>query len=248
MRQEITLTPIGIVESAFNENTLAEEMRAHTSRIVINRDFEEGLLGLEAGKEIMVMFYLHKVAADDVELQLHPRHNPENPMRGVFATRTQFRPNKTGVTVARIEQVEGPVITVTGLDAQHGTPVLDIKPYAPYFDSDGQTQKLEVVEQDSLQACRDAIDLIDTEIIRLLGNRARYVHQVVKFKARPEDVPAPERYQAVMTRRRELAEANDLNPETIVGMYKLLIDNFIEEEIELIRRRDEERDNSSATR
>jgi hypothetical protein len=69
------------------------------------------------------------------------------------------------------------------LDAQDGTPVMDIKPYAPYFDSDTKDcSGWRCVEQDSLQACRDAIDLIDTEIIRLLGNRAKYVHQVVNFK------------------------------------------------------------------
>jgi tRNA-Thr(GGU) m(6)t(6)A37 methyltransferase TsaA len=235
--QVITLTSIGIVKSEFSENTPAEEMRAQPSQILIDEQFEAGLLGLEEGSEIVVLFYLHKIAPDEVELQLHPRHNPDNPIRGVFATRSQFRPGRIGATVALINNIKGNVLTVSNLDAQDGTPVIDIKPYASYFDTDTKTQELEVVEKDSLQACRDAIDLIDTEIIRLLGNRAKYVHQVVKFKARPEDVPAPERYQAVMRRRRELAEENGLNPDIVAGMYKLLIDNFIKEEIEIIRQR-----------
>jgi tRNA-Thr(GGU) m(6)t(6)A37 methyltransferase TsaA len=91
---------------------------------------------LEEGSEIVVLFYLHKIAPDEVELQLHPRHNPKIPSAGVFATRTQFRPGRIGVTVALIEQLRGNVLTVSNLDAQDGTPVIDIKPYASYFDTD----------------------------------------------------------------------------------------------------------------
>ena len=77
--------------------------------------------------------------------------------------------------------------------------------------------------------------LIDTEIIRLLGNRAGYVRQVVQFKNSPEEVRAPARYAEVMQRRRELAEAAGLNPDVIEGMYKLLVDNFIKEEMDLLQ-------------
>lgn len=245
MSQAIILSPIGLVKSKFAKNTPPEEMRQELSQIEIDPEFEPGLLGLEAGMDVLVLFYLHKINAGEIHLQLHPRHNPENPLTGVFATRTQFRPNRIAATVAHIEQIDGNVLTLSRLDAQDGTPVIDIKPYAPFFDTDTLTQRLEVREADSLQACRDAIDLIDTEIIRLLGNRAKYVYQVTKFKTRAEDVPAPERYQAVLRHRRELAAEQGLNPDVIEGMYRLLIDNFILEEIEIIRRR--ESDNLPAT-
>ena len=63
-------------------------------------------------------------------------HGPMgNPRRGVFATRSQFRPNQLGVTVAHVEKVEANIMTVSGLDAQDGTPVLDIKPYASAFNA-----------------------------------------------------------------------------------------------------------------
>jgi tRNA-Thr(GGU) m(6)t(6)A37 methyltransferase TsaA len=236
--EAVILKPIGLVKSKFSQNTPAEEMRAALSQIEVDPEFEPGLLGLEAGQDVLVLFYLHKIGADEIHLQLHPRHNPENPLAGVFATRSQFRPNQIATTVARIEQIDGNKLSLSRLDAQDGTPVIDIKPYAPFFDADIGTQRFEVRESESLQACRDAIDLIDIEIIRLLGNRAKYVQQVTKFKKSVEEVPAPERYRAVLQHRRDLAVQNGLNPDVIEEMYRLLIDNFILEEIEIIRRRE----------
>jgi tRNA-Thr(GGU) m(6)t(6)A37 methyltransferase TsaA len=232
------LTPIAVVKSQFNTNTPADEMRREISQLIVNPEFAPGLMGLGTGQDILVLFQFHRIASEEIELQLHSRHNPNNPLTGVFNTRSQFRPNRIGATVARIEQIEGAVITVSGLDAQDGSPVLDIKPYTPYFDADAHSQQLEVREIGSLQEARRHIDVIDAEIIRLLGNRARYVHQVVNFKQRPEDVPAPERYAQVMRLRREWAQAAGLNPDVIEGMYKLLVDNNIKEELEIMRHRD----------
>ena len=149
-----------------------------------------------------------------------------------------FRPNQIGAAVARIEQIEANVITVTGLDAQDETPVLDIKPYTANFDADSRSQQFEVRQVSSLQEARDSIDTIDAEIIRLIANRAGYVRQVVNFKKQPEDVYAPARYAQVMRQRREWAEASQLNPDIIEGMYKLLVNNFIQEELEMIHQRD----------
>jgi tRNA-Thr(GGU) m(6)t(6)A37 methyltransferase TsaA len=202
---------------------------------VIEPAFEPGLLGLEPDSDILVLYRFHRIEPAEIELQLHPRHNPANPRRGVFATRTQFRPNQIGATVARLEAIEANVLTVSGLDAQDGTPVLDIKPYAPYFDADTAQQQREVREVTSLVEARAAIDRIDAEIIRQLGNRAGYVRQVVKFKQTAEEVRAPARYAEVMRRRREMAEAAGLNPDVIERMYRLLVDNFIKEEMALLQ-------------
>ena len=237
MSHPITLNPIGFVQSNFTTNTPSEEMRERVSKIVISPEFEPGLLGLEAGTDILVLFHFSDIKPEDIKLQLHPRHNPENRLTGVFATRTQFRPNRIAVTAAHLDNITDNVLTVSRLDALDGTPVVDIKPFAFYFDADTTVQRLEVRQVDSLQAARDAIDAIDTEVIRLLGNRAKYVHQVVNFKDSAADVPAPKRYNQVMRRRRELAESVGLNPDVIEGMYKMLVDNFIKEEIEMIRQR-----------
>ncbi len=233
-------TPIAYVNNEFTQNTPTETIRVQPSQLVIEPVFKDGLFGLRPGMDILVLFHFHRVEINEIELQLHPRHNPDNPITGVFNTRSQFRPNAIGASVARIEEMTENIITVTGLDAQNGTPVLDIKPYAPYFDTDSQNQRLEKREIFSLAEAREAIDNIDTEIIRLFGNRANFVHQVVKFKNNPEDVPAPNRYAQVMRQRREWAETAGLNPDVIEDMYKLLIDNFIKEELNIMKKRDEE--------
>lgn len=239
MNNTITLSPIGVVKSQFKTNTPPEELRLEPVQIIVRSELQPGLMGLETGMDILVLFYFHQIDPEEIELQLHPRHNLANPLRGVFATRTQFRPNSIGASVAHIETIEDNVITVTGLDALDDTPVLDIKPYTPYFDVDTQSQQLEVRETRNLPETRQAIDLIDAEIIRLLGNRAGYVRQIVNFKKNAEEVRAPTRYAEVMRRRREMAEAAGLNPDVVEEMYKLLVDSFIKEEMEMLRQRGE---------
>ena len=132
----IVCTPIGHVEGRFQEYAPSDEMRLHPSRIVVRPELAPGLMGLAPGQQILVLFHFHR--AQGYELQLHPRHDPARPLRGVFATRSQYRPNGIGATVARILAVEGNVLTVAGLDAQDGSPVLDIKPYAAGFDEPGE--------------------------------------------------------------------------------------------------------------
>ncbi len=128
----VTFTPIGWVESIFDGYAPSEEMRQHTSRIVLRPDLAPGLLGLEPDQHLLVLFHLHRAA--EYQLQLHPGHNPERPLRGVFATRSQYRPNGIAATVARVLAVADNVVTLTGLDAQDGSPVLDLKPYSAGFD------------------------------------------------------------------------------------------------------------------
>ena len=132
----VTFTPVGWVESEFASYASSDEMRKRPSRIVLRPEMAPGLMGLAEEQHILVLFNLHR--ATEYELQLHPGHNPENPIRGVFATRSQYRPNAIAATVANIVSVEDNVINVTGLDAQDGSPVLDIKPYRPGFDQAGE--------------------------------------------------------------------------------------------------------------
>ncbi len=128
----VTFIPVGWVESEFRSYAPSEEMRQRPSRIVLRPEMAPGLMGLEEERYILVLFHLHRAA--EYELQLHPGHNPANPVRGVFATRSQYRPNAIAATVAEIASIADNVINVVGLDAQDGSPVLDIKPYRPGFD------------------------------------------------------------------------------------------------------------------
>ena len=136
----ITVTPVGYVRSRFRSYAPSDEMRRHPSEIVTRPEFSAGLMGLEPGDHILTLFILHRAAAAGYELRLHPGHNPDNPLRGVFATRSQYRPNYIAATVAQIQAIRhdadtgSAILTVAGLDAQDGSPVIDIKPHRPAFD------------------------------------------------------------------------------------------------------------------
>jgi tRNA-Thr(GGU) m(6)t(6)A37 methyltransferase TsaA len=99
---------------------------------VLDPKYAEGLMDLDKNDLITIIFYFHEV--DGYKLRLHPRGDTSRPITGVFNTRSQFRPNPIGVTVARLKSVEGNRLVVEGLDAIDGTPVLDIKPHVLTFD------------------------------------------------------------------------------------------------------------------
>lgn len=136
----ISIRPIGYVRSGFAGYAPSDEMRRQPSAIVVHAEFAAGLMGLAPGDRILTLFVLHRAAQRGYELQLHPGHNPENPLRGVFATRSQYRPNYIAATVALIAGIAEPAadgtvtLSVTGLDAQDGSPVIDIKPHRAEFD------------------------------------------------------------------------------------------------------------------
>ena len=139
----ITIQPIGHIRSQFTDYAPSDAMRSQPSQIVISPQFAPGLLGLAPGDRILTLFILHRAPARGYELQLHPGHNPENPIRGVFATRSQYRPNYIAATVALITALDAnpatgeSILSVTGLDAQDGSPVIDLKPHRPEFDDAG---------------------------------------------------------------------------------------------------------------
>ena len=95
--------------------------------IEILPEYVEGLQGIAAGDDVLVLTWLH--LGDRSTLRVHPRDDPANPMTGVFATRSADRPNPIGlhrVTVLGIERQRW--LRVGGLEAIDGTPVVDIKP------------------------------------------------------------------------------------------------------------------------
>lgn len=124
--QVISFRVIGRVENKFDQSNALDQIRSSEARIVLDPLLVDGLKGLEPGQQIMVLFYFH--LSDGYDLLQHPRGNRSRPKRGVFALRSPRRPNPIGVTVAELVDIEGNVLTVRGLDAIDGTPVLDLKP------------------------------------------------------------------------------------------------------------------------
>lgn len=123
------LKQIGIVRSALkdiSECPRQESEDAPGAWIEIEPQYSEALEGLAVGAEILVLTWLH--SADRLILKVHPRGNPENPIRGVFATRSPHRPNPIGLHKTRITAVEPPSrIKVEFLEVIDNTPVVDIK-------------------------------------------------------------------------------------------------------------------------
>lgn len=127
------LTPIGhVVREASGEALSIPELQAQPTQIVIDPQFVDGLLGVEPGSDLVVLYFIDR-ARDDV-LQVHPRGDLTRPLRGVFATRSPSRPNRIGVTTVRVLKVIGIVLDVIGLDALDGSPVLDLKSRSETFD------------------------------------------------------------------------------------------------------------------
>ena len=98
--------------------------------IEIFPEYREGLQGLEQFSHVLVLFWFHRndTAEDRRTLKVHPRGNPDNPLTGVFATRSPVRPNLIGIAVSRMIRREGNLIRIDDIDAFDGTPVLDLKP------------------------------------------------------------------------------------------------------------------------
>ena len=87
----------------------------------------------------------------------------------------------------------------------------------------------------SIEDIREEIDRIDSEVIKLLGERFGFVKEVVKYKSKDRDsVVAKKRYDAVLETRKKWAQQNGLDPGLIYSVYKQLLDHFISEELKII--------------
>jgi tRNA-Thr(GGU) m(6)t(6)A37 methyltransferase TsaA len=125
---EIVLKPIGVVRTAAVGDEVKDKNRI--SQIVIHSELAEALEGVDGFSHLIVLFWLHKILDEQRKtLKVHPRGRKDLPLLGVFATRAMYRPNPVGLTLVELVKVEGNVLTVRGLDAFDGTPVLDIKPF-----------------------------------------------------------------------------------------------------------------------
>jgi len=144
----IACTPIGFVRNAVTKMSEGHWGRVE-SEIHLDRVYAPGLQGLEAFSHVMVVFFLHEAQGFDTEKQLlrHPRGMEHLREVGVFAQRTKYRPNPIGVTSVELTSIRENVVTVAGLDALDGTPVLDLKPYMPMFDRIDNTRMPQWVTQ-----------------------------------------------------------------------------------------------------
>jgi tRNA-Thr(GGU) m(6)t(6)A37 methyltransferase TsaA len=132
---EFTVRAIGTVRSSANEK-VDEDWGSVESAIALEPAFRSGLRGLEEFSHVLVVTFLHGASFDPARhLVRRPRGRVDMPELGIFAQRAKDRPNPLGITVVPLLEVTGEGLRVRGLDAIDGTPVLDLKPYFPQFDS-----------------------------------------------------------------------------------------------------------------
>ena len=131
----MTLKAIGIVRNEIKEPS-HQDCEKVVSDVVIDSSLTESLDGLDEFSHIIVLYWMHRAtAAEPLPAKVHPMGKGELPLVGIFATRSPNRPNSVGKATVRLLQRRGNTLRVEGLDAIDGTPVIDIKPYIPGYDS-----------------------------------------------------------------------------------------------------------------
>jgi tRNA-Thr(GGU) m(6)t(6)A37 methyltransferase TsaA len=132
-RHGFQLSPIGIIHSPYKDSVGAPYQGYRSkriSRIEVFKEFEEGLQDIEGFSHIIVIYWLHKSQGYHLLVKTPWDDVPH----GLFTTRSPRRPCPLALTVAQLVARDGNIVTVRGLDAIDGSPLLDIKPYIPAVD------------------------------------------------------------------------------------------------------------------
>ena len=122
--------------------------------VTINEQFKEGLKDLDGFSHIYLIYHFHK--SENYTLEVMPFLDDTS--HGVFATRAPKRPNAIGISVVLLKAIKDNVLNIENVDMLNGTPLLDIKPYIPDFDThkgqktgwlNDKTEKLGILRSDN---------------------------------------------------------------------------------------------------
>ena len=134
-KNDLVFQPIGRVQSPFKD---LQGMPIQPSggsgirgKIILSPELIDGLVDLDGFSHLILIYYFHQ--AEGYKLQVKPFLDVEE--HGVFATRAPRRPNRIGISVVKLLGIQANVLEIENLDILDGTPVLDIKPYVPDFES-----------------------------------------------------------------------------------------------------------------
>jgi tRNA-Thr(GGU) m(6)t(6)A37 methyltransferase TsaA len=121
--------PVGVIRSSLKKPAAAPKQGregAPDAWLDVHPSFAACLHGIAVGAEIIVVTWLHQARRD--VLAVHPRDDPRNPLTGVFATRSQDRPNPLGLHPVTVKKITGTRLRIGPIEAIDRTPVIDIKP------------------------------------------------------------------------------------------------------------------------
>ena len=131
----IELKPIGIIHTPFTEPQGMPIQPAGAAGIrgtvEIFEAYHAGLQDLDGFSHIILLYHFHRSRG----FNLHVIPFMDNKPRGLFATRAPNRPNPIGLSIVQLDRIENGLLHIQNVDILDGTPLLDIKPYVPQFDS-----------------------------------------------------------------------------------------------------------------
>jgi tRNA-Thr(GGU) m(6)t(6)A37 methyltransferase TsaA len=134
MERDCFIKPIGRIRTPFRQSsgTPIQSAAANGARgtVELDPEFAPGLKDIEALERLWLIYYFDRAA--EPQLLVKPYLDPTE--RGIFATRSPARPNRIGMSVVRLLEVQQNRLLVADVDMLDGTPLLDIKPYVPAFD------------------------------------------------------------------------------------------------------------------
>jgi len=146
---DMQLRPVGVVRSVLKEPSLAPRRgdlhweagaeRTHqeyntVAHLVIDGELTGTLDGIDEFSHLLVLYWAHLVPPQGRSItEVHPMGRKDLPLTGIFATCSPARPNPICVTAVRLLERRGNVLVVEGLEAVDGSPLIDIKPYTPYY-------------------------------------------------------------------------------------------------------------------
>jgi len=133
----IELNPIGIIHTPFTTLSGMPIQPAGGAgiqgKVELFEEYQAGLKDLDGFSHIILLYYFHR--SQGFQLQVVPFMDTQ--VRGLFATRAPKRPNPIGLSVVQLDRIENGVLHIQNVDILDGSPLLDIKPYVPDFDSYG---------------------------------------------------------------------------------------------------------------
>ncbi|RFU60127.1 SAM-dependent methyltransferase [Bacillus sp. V59.32b] len=135
------------IATVYNERKTTEDVYWGNvlSEIRLDKEWDPSCLdGIESFSHVEILYVFHLVQDESIQYaSRHPRNNKDYPKVGIFAQRGKNRPNKIGATIVELIKREGNTLTVKGLDAIDGTPVIDMKPVMKEFLPKGEPKQPE---------------------------------------------------------------------------------------------------------
>lgn len=183
----------------------------------------EAILGIEEFSHLWLLWEFSENKRDGWSPTVRPPRLGGEKRKGVFATRSPFRPNSIGLSCVKLEGVEytrdlGPVIYVSGVDLMDGTPIYDIKPYITYTDS--RPNAAQGFAEDFVDYAlkvnfpQDLLDMIPTE-------KQAGIIGILKHDPRPAYQDSPDRVYGVKYLDFDIHFKVDKNILTVIDVEKI---------------------------